>query len=132
MLDTADKIVIKDIVTEIVSEVFGKFTIIVSNGFTRIDKQFEDVYRRFDIIDERFKEIDARFKEIYARFDEIDNRFIDIYERFDGIEYTLSGLRSQISGIHGRIDSHVIDYVSQDQYIGLNKRVAKIEKVAMI
>ncbi len=66
------------------------------------------------------------------RFDEVDERLDGIDVRLDGIDETLLGLQGQINGVNNRMDSHVLEYVRQDQHKKLEKRVNKLEKLAAV
>ncbi len=62
---------------------------ILKQGFERMDKRFEDVFRymdkRFEAVDKRFEAVDKRFEDIYRymdkRFEAVDKRFEDMNKK---------------------------------------------------
>lgn len=59
----------------------------MTDGFARVDRQFEQVDLRFEQVDLRFDSVDQRFDSVDQRFDSVDQRFDELREEFAG-EFT--------------------------------------------
>ncbi len=87
-------------IKEVVHDTEENLAQIVAKGFGQVDKRFEQVDKRLELIDKRIEKIEAEIRHINARLDAIEHDIADIRKHF----------------------------VYRDEFEGVVRRLAAIEK----